>query len=611
MLIFRHLSRILTIVALLLLAATGSRAQSITVLSPNGGEKYEFAEPVTVTWTAQGVSTLRLDYSSDNGNNWSTVAPSLPAASGSYTFVPTALPTKTAFVRLVDPAHQEINDRSDSYFEIMAPKSIIVFSPGGGERVPRGSKIVVSWDALRITAVDLYYSIDGGANWTLLASNIQAYNWSYEWTVPNRVLANVKVRVQEHGGSVYGESGAFEIVDPEIPTLAVEYPNGGEKFTVGDSITIRWASRGLAGPATVSYSTDGGNTWNVISATVPVGSNALGWRITSPPGTKYLVKVQPVTGPADQSDATFEVTRRLEPKIRVVSPNGGEKLIVGQAGEIVWTMTDLTKDVTVEYSVDSGKTWKPITSAQPRNGPVILVWPVPDDTTSHALIRVYNAEAGDTSDAVFAIIRQTLPPITVLVPNGGEVWKTGERRRITWSAIPSITAVDLYLSTDGGGHWEQIGANIATAGSGGYDWVVPSVGERGVGSSSARIRAQSHVTALENDLSDMTFTINPERLALGVDERGGGAGGFHLLGVFPNPSPGRAELRWLQGRASAVELRLYDAGGSLAASYDLGRRDAGENSYHLDASSLPGGAYLYELRSEGMRGAGVMVVDRR
>ena len=228
---------------------------------------------------AEGVNTLRLDYSSDNGNTWTTVAPSLPAASGSHTFTPTALPTKTAFVRLVDPTREWINDRSDSYFEIMAPKSIVVFSPGGGERVPRGSTIVIAWDALRIAAVDLYYSIDDGASWTLLASDIRAYNWSYEWRVPDRVLNSVKVRVQEHGGSVYGQSGAFQIVDPDTPTLVVEYPNGGERFIVGDSITIRWASHALTGPATVSYSTDLGVTWTVIGSSVPVGNNALGWRI--------------------------------------------------------------------------------------------------------------------------------------------------------------------------------------------------------------------------------------------------------------------------------------------------------------------------------------------
>ena len=138
--------------------------------------------------------------------------------------------------------------------------------------------------------------------------------------------------------------------------------------------------------------------------------------------------------------------------------------------------------------------------------------------------------------------------------------------------------------------------------------MIPSVGERGIGTSSARIRAQNHATALENDLSDATFTINPERIALGVDERGEAPVGFRMLGIAPNPSAGRAELRWLQGRAGAVELRLYDVAGSLVVRHDLGMRDAGANSYRLDAVPLPEGLYLYELRSDVGKGSGVMVV---
>jgi hypothetical protein len=51
------------IITLLLFALSGTlHAQSVSVVAPNGGEKYEMAQPVTVVWSSAGVATLRLEY---------------------------------------------------------------------------------------------------------------------------------------------------------------------------------------------------------------------------------------------------------------------------------------------------------------------------------------------------------------------------------------------------------------------------------------------------------------------------------------------------------------------------------------------------------------------
>ena len=63
--------------------------------------------------------------------------------------------------------------------------------------------------------------------------------------------------------------------------------------------------------------------------------------------------------------------------------------------------------------------------------------------------------------------------IALTSPNGGEVWKSGWQRNITWTS-ENISNVNLYYSTNGGGDWNTIATNI-DASSGSYSWTVPTL----------------------------------------------------------------------------------------------------------------------------------------
>ena len=67
------------------------------------------------------------------------------------------------------------------------------------------------------------------------------------------------------------------------------------------------------------------------------------------------------------------------------------------------------------------------------------------------------------------------PIVALTAPNGGESWLEGSVQNITWTAsdFSGVTAVDLVLSTDGGGIY---GTPIATAipNTGSYAWTVPN-----------------------------------------------------------------------------------------------------------------------------------------
>jgi hypothetical protein len=118
-------------------------------------------------------------------------------------------PTSTALVKVTahDAAGNIGEDTSNAVFTIGAPDTtapvVTVTAPNGGESWAAGSAHNITWtatDDVGVTAVDLYYSTDGGVNFTTIATGV-ANTGSYAWTVPNAATANGIVKVVAHDGS--------------------------------------------------------------------------------------------------------------------------------------------------------------------------------------------------------------------------------------------------------------------------------------------------------------------------------------------------------------------------------------------------------------------------
>jgi len=74
--------------------------------------------------------------------------------------------------------------------------------------------------------------------------------------------------------------------------------------------------------------------------------------------------------------------------------------------------------------------WETLTASAIGNS---YAWPITGQTTTAARVRIFltaNPAIGDTSDASFNIISSAL---SLLSPNGGELWNTNTYRTIQWS----------------------------------------------------------------------------------------------------------------------------------------------------------------------------------
>lgn len=100
----------------------GGTTPAVTVTAPNGGESWVAGSTHAVTWTSANVSTVKLEYSLDNGSTWSTIVASTPASAGSYSWTLPSTTTSSARVRISD-VNSTASDVSDAVFSITASTS--------------------------------------------------------------------------------------------------------------------------------------------------------------------------------------------------------------------------------------------------------------------------------------------------------------------------------------------------------------------------------------------------------------------------------------------------------------------------------------------------------
>jgi hypothetical protein len=110
-----------------------------------------------------------------------------------------------------------------------------------------------------------------------------------------------------------------------------------------------------------------------------------------------------------------------------------------------------------------------------------------------------------TVNATFA----SLPPITVVSPNGGENWVAGSTHPITWTYTgnPGLyVKIELVNGTGALISTIRSSISIGSGGSGSYTWTIPSNQATG---SNYKIRITSTANATVTDSSNSTFTISP------------------------------------------------------------------------------------------------------
>ena len=94
-----------------------------TISAPTAGQEYCRGQNVSMTWTQTGFTQFRVEVSADNGSTWSTVAQSVSATAGTYTWtIPNQQPgSAQTILRLADVADGAEVARSAAFTVLAGP----------------------------------------------------------------------------------------------------------------------------------------------------------------------------------------------------------------------------------------------------------------------------------------------------------------------------------------------------------------------------------------------------------------------------------------------------------------------------------------------------------
>lgn len=104
---------------------------SIKVVAPNGGESYNVGDIAQINWTVTGISTVRIDYTTNNGSSWIPIVTSATGGgsntwSGVYNWTVPNTISGNCKIKVSYVADLSLNDQSDNTFVIGQPQYTVV-----------------------------------------------------------------------------------------------------------------------------------------------------------------------------------------------------------------------------------------------------------------------------------------------------------------------------------------------------------------------------------------------------------------------------------------------------------------------------------------------------
>ncbi|MEZ5065416.1 MAG: S8 family serine peptidase [bacterium] len=208
----------------------------------------------------------------------------------------------------------------------------------------------------------------------------------------------------EHvGHGLLDVRAALEAVtqDFEVQVLS---PNGGETPTIGDSVTIRWASCLYCQPRFDVYlSRNAGFSWEPLYLQLSPVLRSVTWTVGGPPSAQCLVRVVATGDLAtdeDVSDTVFEILDDyVPPPLQILQPESVDYVFVGDDVPFVWAVDDAANysAISIELKIGTGS-WNAIHTAGPSE--TTWTWTVGGNQVSNARLRVRATRVAGGSEIV-------------------------------------------------------------------------------------------------------------------------------------------------------------------------------------------------------------------
>ncbi len=443
---------------------------SMHLVYPNDGPFLISGKPVTIQWVASQASQVTIEYSTDQGNSWTTLADGINAASGTYSWTPTVA-LDNAILRISDANDATIYDQSDEYFVVSAPltatKNLITSSwenfkwpyyayypdnqsnnqvqnscgPSSLARIIREFEFPrqgsgaheytditnATWSAdfgntiYRYDRMPLVLAGDAPEQQyeevaTLMLHTAVAMN---DTAIDGTNLENMSRAMSTHFN--YKESQVeymYNYTNAEWTQILMNEIDNGRTVLV-EAMTLEapgWhTSNSVAGHW---YHCDGYNEDGEFHAVLGFGNYQYDGYYPIEAFTNYAYNIGILTG--------------LEPdtgnkSLALTSLNGNETFSPDDVVDISWNSENVASLV-IEYSTDSGWNWTELATVDAAAGN--WAWTLPQEQSAEYMVRITDQadiNVYDKSDQVFAVGQQTTTQVTFVVASLPDYTPAGDQ----------------------------------------------------------------------------------------------------------------------------------------------------------------------------------------
>lgn len=500
----------------------------------------------------------------------------------SFTIPESAVPGSNYKILVCDDGNysaisgKPICDISDNYVTVVSPTAPVTYEGQIFKKGETWNLRVPTIPGASVYLMNFWKEGDSGSFWE---NNREDHRWSYDGTYAftpenpkyGEAPCNQNMRFESRGYTPNGWTDSRWVtvrvtcVD-QVSPITVISPSGGENLLVGSNFEIRWGGgqnangtyngvdirliprycdpSGSCVPTTEVYHTITAGALRSSSYPWVVGHAASNTNYpngyTVPEGSYYIQVCSSGTSVCDISDAPFTISSpATNPSITVTYPNGGEQLLMASTKDVDFRVTWISKNLSGTAYVylhftDGGTCLLGSTPVSQGYFPVTLtrdyqcsnipsrvvpgqykILLATDTTSPNGGVR----GVSDTSDGYFTLSLPTAPAsITVVSPNGGEVFTAGGTYGIQWRSqgVTSYTLSICVGPTDtvtGGLACSPIRSSLSAtsydgtgAGSGMYWWPISTAASY-VPGNTLKIRIADATNPNIYDDSDAFFAI--------------------------------------------------------------------------------------------------------
>jgi hypothetical protein len=556
-----------------------STVRNLTLTSPTGGEERCGGSTLEITWETQGNNDFSILLSSDGGATYNTVLVSdIPRSARSWIWnIPNDQPIGTRYrIKIQDNKLPELVDAMDADFTITLGTQITDQVKWRNVCVGEGA-----WFYVRATGSGtLRYQwkkngqeIAGKTTDELQLQNLQ----------PSDNLSEFTCVVSGDCGSVESEPALLKVFSSAVITRDLENDTtcigGSATFSLeaeGSNLSYKWFYRSVTG----------------VNKEFPVNAPELTLQdVQQSDFGSYWCEVNSSCG-----KSTSRIRFLIVPATAITVQHPGVWDMVIPAGsqyKIGWKHF-CVNSVKIEYSIDGGTQWFPITGSFDADAGEYL-WNVPKVQAEQCFVRVSDADDAAVNGLSKQFKIRNVPVFTLEIPNVG----------FGWVDVGSTSAKPLVIQNTGLADLQISAATISGSAQVTVTTAMPLTIAPGA---SGELMLEYTPTAPEPMNATMRIVHNAAGSPDTIDVFGEGfiatstpslqrPADLALLQSYPNPIPsgGPVTFSFELPKSGSLTLTAYSLLGSQAKVLYSGSRDAGMHNVTVGLRDLPAGTWIIRL----------------